>query len=130
MSPSYYTSIFGVDDDIYKMCRALSSYVENKKYSERIMYVGICPIVAPQSILDKGLCKAHKSIELVAGVASVFSNIDYEDYVSANISRKKGLIIKNVLTSVKSISARGKINYQAFESDVTKFCKENGIEIL
>ena len=32
-SPSYYTQEYGVDDDIYWMCRELSNFVKEKKYS-------------------------------------------------------------------------------------------------
>jgi hypothetical protein len=35
-SPAYYTSEYGVDDDIYWMCRELSYYVREKKYSDAI----------------------------------------------------------------------------------------------
>ena len=34
-SPAYYTSEYGVDDDIYWMCRELSYYVREKKYSDK-----------------------------------------------------------------------------------------------
>ena len=35
-SPAYYTREYGVDDDIYWMCRELSYYVREKKYSDAI----------------------------------------------------------------------------------------------
>ena len=59
-SPSYYTQEHGVEDDIYWMCRDLSAYVKEKKYSDAINIIGIVPIIAPASVLEKGLCKAHK----------------------------------------------------------------------
>ena len=70
-SPAYYTSEYGVDDDIYWMCRELSYYVREKKYSDAINIIGIVPIVAPAAVLEKGLCKAHKRCELKSGFASV-----------------------------------------------------------
>ena len=45
-SPAYYTREYGVDDDIYWMCRELSYYVREKKYSDAINIIGIVPIVA------------------------------------------------------------------------------------
>lgn len=63
-SPAYYTKEYGVDDDIYWMCRELSNYVREKKYSDAINIIGIVPIVAPAAVLEKGLCKAHKRCEL------------------------------------------------------------------
>ena len=70
-SPAYYTREYGVDDDIYWMCRELSYYVREKKYSDAINIIGIVPIVAPAAVLEKGLCKAHKRCELKSGFASV-----------------------------------------------------------
>lgn len=70
-SPAYYTKEYGVDDDIYWMCRELSNYVREKKYSDAINIIVIVPIVAPAAVLEKGLCKAHKRCELKSGFASV-----------------------------------------------------------
>ena len=53
-SPAYYTKEYGVDDDIYWMCRELSNYVREKKYSDAI-----------------NIIKAHKRCELKSGFASV-----------------------------------------------------------
>ena len=39
-SPAYYTKEYGVDDDIYWMCRELSNYVREKKYSDAINIIG------------------------------------------------------------------------------------------
>ena len=80
-SPSYYTQEHGVEDDIYWMCRDLSAYVKEKKYSDAINIIGIVPIIAPESVLEKGLCKAHKKCEPQYGFASVSLQIDYEEYV-------------------------------------------------
>ena len=112
-SPAYYTSEYGVDDDIYWMCRELSYYVREKKYSDAINIIGIVPIVAPAAVLEKGLCKAHKRCELKSGFASVSLHIDYEEYVNADIARKKTLIINNILSSVKAVSKKGKIDYKS-----------------
>ena len=45
-SPAYYTNIYGVDDEIYRMCQDLAIYVEDKKYSDWIDTIGIVPIIA------------------------------------------------------------------------------------
>ena len=87
------------------------------------------PIIAPISEIEKGLCKEHKKCEPKAGFASVFLQIDYEEYVKGDISVKKKLIIDNILRSVKSISKRGKIDYRSFEEDVKTFCIENDIKL-
>lgn len=128
-SPSYYTREYGVEDDIYWMCRDLSAYVKEKKYSDVINIIGIVPIVAPASVLEKGLCKAHKKCEPKSGFASVSLHIDYEEYLKADTAQKKTLIVNNVLLSVKAVSTKGKINYKLFAEDVQAFCENNGIAI-
>ncbi len=122
-SPSYYTQEYGVDDDIYWMCRQLADVMKRKKYSDIINIIGIVPIIAPSSVIEKGLCKEHKKCEPRYGFASVSLQIDYEEYVNSDISGKKKLIINNILKSVKAISKRGKIDYCLFENDVKKFCQ-------
>ena len=126
-SPSYYTDEYGVEDEIYWMCRELSAYVREKEYSDVIHIVGILPIIAPKSVIDKGLCKTQKKCEPRAGFASICLQVDYEEYVKADISTKKKLMIDNILASVKSVSKRGKINYSLFEEDVLKFCENKNI---
>lgn len=59
-SPSYYTNEHGVEDEIYWMCRELSAFVREKEYSDIIKIIGIVPIIAPKSVIEKGLCKTLK----------------------------------------------------------------------
>lgn len=128
-SPSFYTQEYGVDDDVYRMCSELSDFLKEKKYSDAINIIGIVPIIAPASVIENGLCKAHKKCEPQYGFASVSSQIDYEEYIESDTSNKKRLIIDNILASVKSISKKGKINYSLFEEDVRIFCENNDIII-
>lgn len=122
-SPAYYTKEFGVDNEIYWMCRRLSALIEKNNYSGIINVIGIVPIVAPRSWIEKGLWKEKRRCDLKYGVASVSLHIDYDEYVKADISEKKKLMINNILSSVKSISKRAKLDYKSFENDVKKFCK-------
>lgn len=126
-SPAYYTNIYGVDDEIYWMCRELAQYLKNKEYSEFIKIIGIVPIVAPIDVIEKGLCIETKKVELKCGFASVSLQIDYKKYVDADIIIKKGMIIDNILKSVKAIKSRAKIDYKTFEEDVRLFCHNNNI---
>ncbi len=128
-SPSYYTQNYGIDDDVYRMCSELSASLKEKKYSDTINIIGILPIIAPASVIEKGLCKEHKKCENKYGFASISLKIDYEEYVTSDIFGKKRLIIDNILKSVKSISKKGKIEYDLFEKDVKMFCENNNIFI-
>ena len=61
------------------------------------------------------------------GFASLRLQLDYEKYVDADISRKKSMIIDNILKSIKAISSRAKIDYKRFEEDIRLFCINNHI---
>ena len=126
-SPSYFTSQYGVIDEIYDMCREIRYWVKDKHYSPVVDIVGIVPNIAPKEVIDSGLCKETKKCETKAGFASVCLQIDYETYVDADIDEKKKLIIYNVLASVKAIHSRAKIDFTAFSKDIMQYCEQAGI---
>ena len=86
-SPAYYTNIFGVDDEIYWMCRELANSMNGKRYSEIIDTIGIVPIIAPIEILEKGLWKETKKCDIKYRFAHVSKQIEYEEYINSNIER-------------------------------------------
>lgn len=126
-SPAYYTNIYGVDDEIYWTCRELSKYFKDKDYSKYIKTVGIVPIVAPEDVIEKGLWKEIKNVEFKHGFATVSLQINYVKYINADIEKKKGMIIDNILKSIKAIKGRAKLDYKMFENDMRTFCKNNNI---
>ncbi len=128
-SPAYYTNVYGVDDEIYWMCRELSQYLKDKDYSEKIKIVGIVPIIAPEEEIEKGLWKETKKLELKYGFASLSLHVNYSKYVDADINRKKGMIINNILKSINAIKSKAKFDYKSFETDMKEFCKNNNIDI-
>lgn len=128
-SPAYYSEKYGINDEIYCLCKMISEYVRDKRYSNAINIIGITPIIAPQDILQEGLWKELKKCEPRYGFASVSLRIDFEEYIEADVETKKGLIIQNILKSVKSISKRGSVDYISFESDVIRFCNEINLTI-
>ena len=126
-SPQYYKNEFGIDDDIYNLCQDIHEYFKNKCYSESIDIVGIIPIIAPKETINKGLCKRGYHCEPKYGFASVREYIDYEEYVSADVEKKKKLMLQCVLNSVKTIKTKGRIDFQKFKEDFDVFCKEHRI---
>lgn len=126
-SPAYYTQQYGVDDDIYRMCKCLSEFVRDKKYSEVIDIIGITPIVAPKSLIEEGRWKEHKKCEPKSGLAFVSLQLEYEEYVRSDITGKKALMLDNILKSVKAVAKQGKIDYCLFEKDMGVFQKIYGI---
>lgn len=128
-SPAYYTNVYGVNDEIYWLCRDIAQYFKDKEYSDIIKTDGIVPIVAPEEELKKGLWKETKKVELKYGFASLSLQMNYQEYVDADISHKKGMIIGNILKSIWVIKSKAKIDYNAFEKDMREFCEANNIDI-
>lgn len=124
-SPSYYSQIHGIDDEIYKMCRLLEKNIDIKKYTSLLDIVGITPIVAPSFEIDCGNCAEVKYISMSYRMASISLHIDYFKYISANIECKKALIIKNILNSLLVIKKRLKngFDYVRIENDILTLVK-------
>lgn len=128
-SPKYYKDVYGIEDDIYRLCQDIFMFFKNKSYSEVINIVGIIPIIAPKQLLDNGTYKEVKMCSVKYGFADVNLFIDIEEYADSSMDKKKQLIIENVLKSIKAIKGKGKIKYDDFEHDMFVFCKERGIDI-
>lgn len=126
-SPAYYTKQYGVIEDIYFMCREMSAYVRGKKYSDFINTVGITPIVAPKSVIKEGMWKEEKRCEIKYGFASVSLYVEYEAFINGDIDKKKQLIVKNILASVKAIHKRAKIDFDEFYKDIICYCQQANI---
>lgn len=126
-SPAYYKSQYGVIDDIYFMCREISAYVRERIYSDFVNIIGITPIVAPESVLERGLWREEIRCEIKYGFASVSLHIDYEKFVNGSIEEKKRLIAENILASVKVIQRRAKIDFDEFYRDIMCYCRQTGM---
>lgn len=126
-SPRYYKEIYGIDNEIYRLCQDIHIYFKDKSYSKIINIIGIIPIIAPKELLENGKYKERKYCSVVYGFADVNLFVDYEKYVGASIDEKKALIVKNVVDSVKAIKAKGKIDFNRFKEDMIHFCEINGV---
>ena len=111
------------------MCKEMSAYVRDKKYSDFINIVGITPIVAPKSIIKEGLWKEEKRCEIKYGFVSVSLHVEYEEFINGDIAKKKQLIIQNILASVKAIHKRAKIDFGEFNKDIVNYCKHANITL-
>ncbi len=129
-SPTYYTDVYGIDDDIYRLCQDMYMYFKDRHYSKVIDTIGIIPIIAPTETFEKGTCKEVKHCFVAAGFADVNLAIDYKTYVEADMEEKKSLIVKNVVDSVKAIKTRGKIDFKHFIEDMICFCDSHGVKYL
>lgn len=127
-SPQYYKDIYGVDDEIYRLCQDIHVYFKNKSYSEIINIIGIIPIIAPKELLENGKYKEVKYCSVTYGFADVNLFINYDQYVQASMEEKKMLIVKNVVDSVKAIKTKGKIDFNHFKEDMKSFCETREVK--
>ena len=107
-SPKYYKEVYGIDDEIYRLCQEIYVYFKDKSYSEVINIVGIIPIIAPRELIENGKYKEVKYCSVAYGFADVNLFVD----------------------SIKAIKTRGKMDFKLFESDMKKFCYENSINYI
>jgi len=124
-SPSYYTSLYGVDEEIYKMCRLIEKNIDIKKYTSKLDSVGVTPIIVPKEEICDDRWQETKKISLSYRFASISLYIDYSDYISSNVAEKKSLIIKNILDSLLLIKKRLKndFNYEEIKNDISTLAK-------
>lgn len=129
-SPAYFSKEYGVDDEVYWMCREISRFMKDKIYSERIDTIGIVPIVAPKELTVKGQWEEELRYDLKFRLAYISKQIEFGKYKNSDIEVRKKLIIKNVLDSVRSIQLKGKFDYEQFEKDLLDFLNLDRDEII
>ena len=117
-SPGFFSAEHGIDDEIYWFFRKITMYFIGKEYSEIINTVGLAPIVAPAEILGQGLWAEYTKIDKMSKLAMVSKQTDYLEYLNSDIEGKKQLMVENILSSIKSITKRGKFDYERFERDL------------
>lgn len=102
-SSAYYSKEYGIDDEVYWMCREISRFMKDKIYSEKIDTVSIVPIVVSKELTDKGLWKEELKYNMKFRLAYISKQIKFHKYKNSDIDVRKKLIIKNVFDSIKSI---------------------------
>ena len=120
-SPGYYTQIYGIDDNVYKVCRLLERKIDVKNYTSLLDTIGVTPIIVPTSETCDGKWKEVKYISLTYRMASVSLYVDYLAYISAiDQDKKVQLIIDNILNSLLVIKKRLKNNfdYEQIKKDI------------
>jgi len=102
--------VHGIDDEIYKMCNAISKNIDVTHYTELIDTIGIVPIIAPLN----ERWEEEKKISLTYRMASIALKSNYDDYCNGDINNKKKMMIENILNSLKYVKKRlkGNFNYE------------------
>ena len=76
-SPKYYKDVYGVDDEIYRLCQDIYIYFKDKSYSEIINIIGIIPIIAPKELLENGKYKEPIFGKAYLTIGSSFDEMEY-----------------------------------------------------
>lgn len=119
-SPEYFTKEYGVIDEIYDLCKMISTTIDVKRYTDCIDTIGIVPIIAPESVIKQGLCKEVKKVSLPYRMAAISLHTDYIEFYEATLEEKKKIILDNILRSLKVVKRRLKdeFNYDQMEYDI------------
>lgn len=120
-SPAYYAEHYGIDDEIYWLCREICSLVQNKEYSTLVNIVGLIPVVAPINLTEKGAWRESIKYDLNFGLVTITRHINYDNYINADIDEKKKLMIRCILDAMYAIRRKGKFNYEQFKKDILVF---------
>ena len=120
-SPAYFSNEYGVDSEVHFMCREISKFMNERNYSEKIETIGIVPIVAPKELIEQGLWQEEIKYDMKFKLAYVSKQIEFNKYKLTNVNERKLLIVNNILSSVKAISRKGKLDYDRFSKDLLEF---------
>ena len=120
-SPAYWTQLYGIDDNVYKVCRLLEKNIDVKKYTSKLDTIGVAPMIVPTSEICDGKWTEVKYISLAYRMASFSLHIDYLAYLSAiDPDKKVQLIIDNIFNSLLLVKKRLKndFDYEQIKKDI------------
>lgn len=119
--PAYFSSHYGVDDDVYRYCRNLHEFFKDKEYSETLSIIGIVPVVAPKQLYEQGMWKERTQMKALGSCAIIDIRMDFESYYQADSDGKIELIKEMIVKAVKKIKAKGKFDWERFRDDLQNF---------
>lgn len=124
-SPAYYTSHYGVVDEVYRMCYDITCGIDITNYTNSFDSIGIIPIIAPVEEIGRGKWKEVKKVLVGSKLAIISLHINYDVYCSADVSQKKELVLRNVFESLMVVKKRIKndFNYDDLVIDILKIVK-------
>lgn len=125
-SPAYYTSRYGIVDEIYRMCYNIMCGIDITNYTNSFDSIGIIPIIAPVEEIDKGRWKEVKKVLVGSKLAIISLHINYDVYCAADVSQKKELVLRNIFESLMVIKKKIKndFNYEQLEIDILKLVQQ------
>ena len=119
-SPAYYTAVYGVIDEVYRMCYDITRNIDISKYTKSFEHIGVTPIIAPIEEIKNGKWKEIKKVLVSSKLAIISLHIDYDIYCNASVSEKRSLILHNIFDSLLVVSKKAKndFNYEKLVEDI------------
>ena len=125
-SPSYYTQRYGIIDEIYEMCLAISKKIDITSYTDALDTIGITPIIVPDSEKSDGQWLECRKVSIPARMASLSLCLDFERFYDADINDKKIMILENILFSLSVVKKKLKerFDYKQIHTDISEIGKQ------
>ena len=121
-SPAYYTSHYGIVEEIYQMCNNITRAIDISNYTNSLDSIGITPFIVPSVEITSGKWEEVKKILVKSRIAIISLHIDYEVYYAADTNKKKELILQNIFESLMLVHKKLKedFNYEKLIADIKK----------
>lgn len=120
-SPAYFSDQYGIDDEVYRYCRNLYTFFQDKEYSVTLSVIGITPVIAPKELYEQGMWKEHTKIVALGSCAIISIRMDFESYYQADSDGKIALMREMTVKAVRKIKTRGKFEWERFRDDLLSF---------
>ncbi len=118
-SPGYYTNLYGVDDEVYKMCSKISKNMDLRNYTEDIDTFAVTPIISPNTSDSSEDWKQEIRVSLRFRMASISIHSNFDDYFKADAEGKKQMIWNNIERSAEILKRKLKAKF-----DLVSFVKD------
>ena len=124
ISPYPFSNYYGINDEVYRMQRAIEKNIDVTKYSNIIHHIRISPIIAPP---EDQFIKEKKYVSKAYGYALICLYSDFDEYLAADDNKKKEIILENIFRSLKYVRKRvgPDFDYNRLCSDIRKLVSEN-----
>ena len=123
-SPIYYTQQYGIDNEIYKLCAYIVKNIDITKYTTAIDTLAITPIIAPKELDPDKL----RNEMIFVRAADISIPLSFEDYINADIKKKKKMIIENIIDSAVILKKKlkSKFDLEMFINDLENLISNLG----
>lgn len=123
-SPAYYSTVHGIDNDIYRLQQLITKNIDVRNYTDVIDAIGIVPLIAPENVMGE-----IKQFHIKARFANIWLRVDYEKYLNSDLEEKKLLILQNIFDSLYVVRKRlgRKFDYERIVNDIKKLVNEGTI---